>query len=360
MKIFIGAEHIISPIGNTVEENFMNLKKNISGIKLFEKAGFKEEDIHLAKIAGIGTENKFDDLLANCLTETGYKVSPETISSGRTIIIVSTTKGDLEKTLTGTIINSVKQLQKKFSLKNVPLVVSNACASGVIAIIAGANFIRAGIYDHAIIIGCDVISDFVLFGFQSLFAISSEPCAPFDKDRKGITLGEGVSAVVLSKEKNIFREQPVEFLYGTSSNDANHISGPSRTGEGLYRTIKKTLSLSKVEANEIDFISAHGTATMFNDDMESIAFDRMAMNDIPLNSFKGYFGHTLGAAGIIETACSIQSMRNNLLIKNYGIKNQGTAKPINVISENQNKEINIVLKTASGFGGCNASLMLQK
>ncbi|MBK5285686.1 MAG: beta-ketoacyl synthase [Bacteroidia bacterium] len=360
VKIFIGAEQIISPLGNTVEENFMGLKQNISGIKLFEKSGFKQEDVHLAKFTGRKNENKFDDLLENCLSETLRNISPEIITSEKTIIILSTTKGDLEKSLTGTIVNSVNLLQKKFSVKNVPLVVSMACASGVIAIITGANLIRAGIYSHAIIIGCDVISDFVLFGFQSLFAIGSEPCAPYDRDRKGITLGEGAAAVVLSNEKNIFHQEPVEFIHGTSSNDANHISGPSRTGEGLFRTIKKTLSDSKVQADDIDFISAHGTATLYNDDMESIAFDKMGLNDIPLNSFKGYFGHTLGVAGVIETACCLQSMRNNLLIKNYGFKNIGTTKPINVISVNERKEIKTVLKTSSGFGGCNASMVLQK
>ena len=360
MKIFIGAEHIITPIGNTAEENFLNLKKNISGIKRFEQAGFKKEDINLSKISSIEKANKFDTLLEDCLLNTGKKISSEIISSDKTIVIISTTKGDLEENLNGTIIKSARQIQNKFSLKHVPLVISDACASGVIAINTGANLIRAGLYTHAIVIGCDVISDFVLFGFQSLFAISDEPCAPFDRDRKGITLGEGGAAVVLSKEQAIFNEPPVEFLHGTSSNDANHISGPSRTGEGLYRTVKKTLSASDIKTNEIDFISAHGTATLFNDDMESIAFDRLGMNNIPLNSFKGYFGHTLGAAGVIETACCIQSMRNNFLIKNQGFKTIGTSKEINVLSENQNKEVGVVLKTASGFGGCNASLLLKK
>ena len=152
----------------------------------------------------------------------------------------------------------------------------------------------------------------------------------------------------------------MEYMDGSSSNDANHISGPSRTGDGLFRTVKKTLQFSNVNEKEIDFISAHGTGTIFNDEMESIAFDRLKMNAIPMNSLKGYFGHTLGAAGVIETAICLQSMRNNLLIKNLGFENQGTPKQINILTENKTLEVKTVLKTASGFGGCNASLILRK
>ncbi len=360
MKIFAGAEHIISPLGTTAEDNFLNLQKNISGINLFAGAGFKKENINLSKITSLKKEKKFDVLLENCVVAVKEKISDQVFGSAKTIVVISTTKGNLDENLMGTIINSAKRFHTQFAFKNFPLVISNACASGVIAITTAANLIRAGTYNHAIVIGCDVISDFVLFGFQSLFAISDEPCAPFDKNRKGISLGEGCAALVLSNEKTVFNSQPVEFICGSSSNDANHISGPSRTGEGLYRTVKKTIEAGRVGIGEIDFISAHGTATLYNDDMESVAFDRLGMNEIPLNSLKGYFGHTLGAAGVIEVACCIQSMKNNLLIKNIGFKNAGTPKQINVLTSNQAKEVTTVLKTASGFGGCNASLLLRK
>lgn len=111
---------------------------------------------------------------------------------------------------------------------------------------------------------------------------------------------------------------------------------------------------------DIDFISAHGTATLFNDEMEAIAMNRLNMQHIPLNSFKGFFGHTLGAAGIIETAMCIQSMRKNVLLKSVGYDECGTSVPLHIIQESKPCNINTVLKTASGFGGCNASLIIQK
>ena len=200
----------------------------------------------------------------------------------------------------------------------------------------------------------------MLFGFQSLYAISDEPSQPFDKNRKGISLGEGAAGVVMTLDKNIYKDSYFEFLEGTSSGDANHISGPSRTGEGLYRTIKNSLTLADVEPSEIDYISAHGTGTNYNDEMESIAFSRLNLSETPLNSLKGFFGHTLGAAGLIEIAICLQSLKNNLLIKSFGYNEPGTTKELNILKENKTQELNTILKTASGFGGCNASAIIRK
>jgi len=359
VKIFIGGENIISPLGNGIKENFSKLRDNVSGISIFKNAGFNKEEICLSRISCNST-SKYDFLLNTCLDEVKKNVSSDIFTSDKMILVISTTKGDIEKSFTGTIVNSTGELQKKNFLKHFPVIVSNGCASGVIAINTAADLIRAGIYDNAIIIGCDVISDFILYGFQSLFSISPSPCRPFDKNRKGITLGDGCASVVLSKNTSIFIDPPIEYMEGTSSNDANHISGPSRTGEGLVRTVRKTLALAEMNEKEIDFISAHGTGTIYNDEMESIAFDRLGMNHIPLNSLKGYFGHTLGAAGVIETAICLQSMRNNMVIKSLGFEIPGIPKQLNIANENKKQEIRTVLKTASGFGGCNASLILKK
>ncbi len=357
---YIGAEEIISPLGQNIQESFLAVCENRSGISLVPKVGFSNEDLHLAKITSLSGEKKFEFLLVDMLENISKQIDPSVISSTKTLVILSSTKGDLDSDITNPFDPAVGVLVKHFDLKTQPVIVSNACISGVLAINAANNFIKAGFFEHVIVIGCDVISDFVLFGFQSLFALSALPCMPFDKNRNGITLGEGCSAVVVSKTKDIFKNLPLELLSGTSANDANHISGPSRTGEGLYRTIQKTLRQNNVSADEIDFISAHGTATIFNDEMEAVAFDRLNMANIPLNSMKGYFGHTLGAAGVMETAISMQMMRNNFLIKSLGYSETGTSKTLNIATENRSSELNTILKTASGFGGCNASLLLRK
>lgn len=360
MRTYIGAENIISPLGATAEDNFNKIKNHQSGIKQFKGIGFGKEAIFLSKINENNPKNFFYTLLSQCLSSLIKRTKTGIIENKETLVLISSTKADIIENISTPFINPINQLQKEFKLYHTPLVVSNACVSGVLAMNVARNYIQAGKYKHIFVVGADVISDFVLYGFQSLFAISDEPCQPFDKNRKGITLGEGAGGVLMSNDKSVFDTTCFEFVNGTSSNDANHISGPSRTGEGLFRTVNKTLKSAGLQAQNIDFISAHGTATIFNDEMESIAFERLNMNEIPLNSLKGYFGHTLGASGLIETAICIQSMRNNLLIKNLGFNEIGTSKELNLLTQNKATEVNTILKTASGFGGSNASLIIRK
>ena len=112
--------------------------------------------------------------------------------------------------------------------------------------------------------------------------------------------------------------------------------------------------------NNIDLINAHGTGTLFNDEMESIAFSRCMDENIPVCGLKGYFGHTLGASGIIETVICKLSLQHNMLVKTLGYSQHGVSKPLNITQENINKQLNTCLKTSSGFGGTNASILLTK
>jgi 3-oxoacyl-[acyl-carrier-protein] synthase-1 len=145
-----------------------------------------------------------------------------------------------------------------------------------------------------------------------------------------------------------------------SINDANHISGPSRTGEGLVQSIESALREAGVSPGSIDYISAHGTATLYNDEMETIAFNRMGLKEVPINSFKGYYGHTLGSAGLLETVIGLESLRQNRLFKSLGYEDAEEERQINVISDNMDHEVDYFLKTASGFGGTNTAVLFEK
>ena len=206
------------------------------------------------------------------------------------------------------------------------------------------------------------MTHFVVSGFQSFKAVSSEVAKPYDAKRDGISLGEGCGTIVLTNhESKIKNQEPrIKVTGGASSNDANHISGPSRTGDGLYIAIDKTLKESEIKASEIDYISGHGTATLYNDDMESVAINDIGLAEVPMNSLKSYFGHTLGAAGIIESIVGLHSMKENTLIGTYNFNELGVSKPINIIKETRSTTINNCLKTAAGFGGCNAAVLFQK
>jgi 3-oxoacyl-[acyl-carrier-protein] synthase-1 len=144
------------------------------------------------------------------------------------------------------------------------------------------------------------------------------------------------------------------------SNDANHISGPSRTGEELYQAIDQAMRSAGVETGAIDLISAHGTATIYNDEMEAKAITLAGLQDVPVNSLKGYYGHTLGAAGLIESVISLHSMKAGLIIPTLGFSEMGVTKPLNVCRQLEEKPIQHCLKTASGFGGCNAAVIFSK
>jgi 3-oxoacyl-[acyl-carrier-protein] synthase-1 len=358
--IYIGAEEVISPLGTHAETNFSALMADFSAIRLIPGAGFNNTDLHLAKFFEQDAAISFEGLVGSIIKSVAQRIDESIIRSDRTLVMISSTKGGLYDNMQDPFGQVIDQLTIQFNLVHKPVVVSNACISGVLAINAAGNMINAGLYDHIIVVGCDIVTDFVVYGFQSLFAISERPCMPFDQNRTGVTLGEASSAVLLSNTAAVYQKKPFTLLTGTSANDANHISGPSRTGEGLFRSIRKTLEKNGVSASEVDFISAHGTGTAYNDEMESIAMDRLSLTSVPLNSFKGYFGHTLGAAGVLETAISLQMMRNSMLIKSRGYSIPGTSIPLNIITETATSPLKTILKTASGFGGGNASLLIRE
>jgi len=374
--VFVIADNILSPVGTTTTGNFEQLKQLNSGVKKqtdnamseapFYASLFNGTEIFLTQ-DGLPGFTKFEKLLITSIDDvvqnTGILVTDK-----KTVLIISTTKGNIS--LLETEDNNI-DLQNRMALHtsaslvagyfnffNKPIVISNACISGLLAIITGMRLIQSGQYDNAVITGADVISKFVLSGFQSFQAISDEACKPFDSDRKGINLGEAAGSVILSSNKKFAAE--IKLSGGGVSNDANHISGPSRTGEELSVAIKKALSNAAVSADAIDFISAHGTATLYNDEMEAKALNICGLEKVPVNSLKGYYGHTLGAAGLIESIITAHSMKENLLIPTRGFRETGVSQPINICSTLQTASLNKCLKTASGFGGCNAALVLSK
>ena len=369
MTVWIGAESMITPLGLGAENNFnkiingkIAIKKNliIPGLKrpvtasvIEEPLNFGSDNLALTKIESLSLA-----AINDCLSFVDQK------QLGKTLFILSTTKGDIEKLNSGLLEEARPSYLCNRLLQFIPFkvdakTISMACISGLLSIIHATDLIKAGEYESVLVLGADLVSRFTLSGFESFFALSPDFCKPYDKTRNGLNLGEAAAAVLLSKNKNVFKTQALIFEGGASANDANHISGPSRTGEGLVRAIEKSLKLTGTDRKSIDFISSHGTATIYNDDMESVAFNRCDIETIPTSSFKGFFGHTLGAAGVLEMAVCMQSMRKSILPINMGIKTNGTVSALNILHKNKAQEIKVILKTASGFGGCNAAGILK-
>ncbi len=377
-KVYITHHNIISSLGFDSKTNFKNLLSNKSGIrkvhgdngKFFYSSIVDKEkvDMEFSEIGDIERYTTLEKMMILSIDK--ILLASKLPISDKTGLIIATTKGNVDALSPKSKFHSDKkraylytlaeQIRDFFSLKNEAIVLSNACVSGVLAISVADKLIKSQMYDDIIIVSGDLVTDFILSGFSSFQALSDLPCKPFSKNRTGINIGEAVASVLVSSSVSESSIDNIQIIGNGSSNDANHISGPSRTGEGLCLSVKSALKEAQITENEIDYISAHGTATPYNDEMESVAFGRLRMLDIPLNSLKGYYGHTLGASGMLESVIGLESLRQNTLIASLGFDELGVSEPLNIIRDNEHKELNIFLKTASGFGGCNSAVIFKK
>jgi 3-oxoacyl-[acyl-carrier-protein] synthase I len=372
-KVYISHTNCITPIGFDVISNIDNIINGISGIQKhteqslmkdsFYASIINENDLNVAfaKISSIKTFTKLEKMMILAL----YPMVKKLILDEKTAFILSTTKGNINA-LKNNLTNNIQEAQlatlaktvaQFFKFKTQPIVVSNACVSGILAVSVAKRLIQSEMYDTVFIVAGDIVSQFVLSGFNSFQAMSDSVCKPYSINRTGVNLGEATAAVLVTSNNVNAR---IEVLGDGSINDANHISGPSRTGEGLVRSIESALVEAKINSELIDYISAHGTATPFNDEMEAIAFNRLELQNVPINSLKGYYGHTLGASGLLETVIGIESMVENKLFASLGFDEIGVSQTINIIQKNQDKNIDYFLKTASGFGGCNTAVIFKK
>lgn len=364
------SDNMISSLGFTTQEHIGSFRKGQSGISSFSDvipfASVIDERRANQEWGSLGIEgcfSKLEKLLILSISKTLAKVND--FKPQNCILILSTTKGNIDGLRKGNSDDPylwalAKKISECFKFKRTPIVISTACISGTSAAVLAHRFIKMGLHEQVLVVGGDIISDFTMSGFTSFRAIGTSPCRPYDKERDGITLGEGVGSILFSNKKNLNSVSHIKVIGGASSNDANHISGPSRTGDGLFYAIEDCLQEGNVSAEKIGFISAHGTATAFNDEMESKAFNLAGLEGVPINSLKGYFGHTLGAAGILECIATIHSLFNEELYPSLGFSELGVSQSINVISKYQLSSITFGLKTASGFGGCNASILFEK
>lgn len=379
---YIIADNIISPLGETSEENYLSVKAGRSGIRAYEPgtcnipegfyASLLFEDFetltlrsaqkaiaNALKNIGNGQKNMGNELktIGNARLE---------LKGKRTAFILSSTKGNIEENIS--LADSAQRIASQLGIDAKPIVVCNACISGLSALILGNRLIDSDLYDAAIVCGCDTPRQFILSGFQSLKALSPEPCRPFDMERMGLNLGEAAATLILSK--NPIQGNSWRMGDGFIRNDAFHISTPSKTADGLYLSLQRTLESFTKEISstckQIDlkehlaFINAHGTATLFNDQMESVAIGRAGLSDLPANAYKSFWGHTMGAAGILETIISMKAIDDDTILGTRGFSELGVSGKMNICAENRPTDKKGFIKMLSGFGGCNATIWAAK
>jgi len=363
---------IFSPLGTNAAVNFAAIKNGVLAVKhhtgnKIAAQGFYGAVLSDDQLGLLAEYPQLSPLEAMCIHAVKDALQDIAIETAREdcIFVFSSTKGNIEwlgekEDRYIHLHYSARVIAQYFGNPNNPVIISNACISGSLALITAKRLIDAGKYKHAIVIGCDRFSSFVLAGFQSFQAVAQAACRPFDRDRQGINLGEAAACIILSGEK-VEGSRPLASLKGGGlSNDANHLSGPSRTGEELAMAIGDALSESGIPPGNIGAISAHGTATVYNDEMEAKALNLAGVAEAPLHSLKGYIGHTLGAAGIIESIVACMAMKEHYLPASPGFEHLGVSQPVNVMAAPRTAAYQYLLKTASGFGGCNAALIWEQ
>ena len=249
-------------------------------------------------------------------------------------------------------------LQRVLNLKGPCYAISTACSSGVKSIAAGQRLIANDVCDAVLVGGVDTLCRLTLRGFHSLGLISEQPCQPMDQNRRGINIGEGAGLLLLEKPGAAHKHRPHVLAIGESS-DAHHMSTPHPEGKGAVLAMNTALQLAGLSTGEIDYINLHATATPINDQIEAIAIQTLFNDTVPCSGSKGITGHTLGAAGAIETIISLLALEHRFIPGTCGLQAVDKSCDCRVIRNPQaNQNLHRVMSNSFGFGGNNASIIL--
>ena len=397
-RVYITGIGIITALGNNTEENLSSLMEERSGIGEITLI----DTIHKGKFPLAEVKLTHEELLDQVgllhksnLTRTAllgmiaaraamHSAGIDNAKDSRTGLISATTVGgmdrselfyekflaDKSKGQLRDIVNhdcgdSTERIAEFTGIREFITTISTACSSSLNAIAFGAQLIKAGLVDRVLAGGTDSVTKFTLNGFNTLMILDKNKCRPFDDTRAGLTLGEGAAFVVLESEELVNREKKnilCELTGYGNANDAYHQTASSPEGTGAYLAMQKALEMSGQTPERIDYINVHGTGTSNNDLSEGIAIERLFGENVPaFSSTKSYTGHTLGAAGAVETVISILSMTNNVIFPNLNFSTRMKELKITPVTQLK-KEINLrhVLTNSFGFGGNNSTLIISK
>lgn len=380
--IYVEADNILTPLGATTEQNVAAVVAGQSALRAYTDAQgllepytaslFTAEQNEAMAVQGLSA---FESMVVSSAHK-ALAAAAIDVASPRTVLVVSSTKGNVELLKADAPVpdeyylgESARHIAAALGVTTTPLTVCNACISGLSAIILAQRLLDAGHYDHAIVCGADCQSRFIISGFQSLKALSSAECRPFDMERTGLNLGEAAATIVLGREQT--RDGQWAVMRGSVHNDAYHTTQPAKRGDGLLLCLQDVVRWEREEGREererlgrtacnLALVNAHGTATLFNDQMESVAIERAGLSDVPVNALKGYFGHTMGAAGILETIITMHTLDQHIIIGTRGCEERGVSGQVKLSASHQPTDKTAFVKTISGFGGCNAAVLVER
>lgn len=387
---------IISAIGNNVEENYNSLISCNKGIAKVSKINtIHKDDIMVGEVnfTNQELEEQLGLLPDNNYSRTallGVIAAKEAIedagivdiSEHKTGLISATSVGGMDMTekyyydylessehrkyIQGHHAgDSTQKIAEELGIEeSLVTTISTACSSAANSIMYGARLIKAGKLDRVIVGGMDCLSKFTINGFKTLMILSDTYNTPFDENRKGLNLGEAAAFLVLESDALVAKENKKVLAYVKgygNANDAFHQTASSENGDGATLAMEKALKVANLQAEDIDYINAHGTATGNNDLSEGRAIIRVFKDNVPdFSSTKPYTGHTLAAAGGIEAVYSVLALQNNVVFPNLNFKTPMKEFAITPETELKEKELNIVLSNSLGFGGNCSTLIFSK
>ncbi|MCL4477478.1 MAG: beta-ketoacyl-[acyl-carrier-protein] synthase family protein [Deltaproteobacteria bacterium] len=371
--IFITGSGILNPLGRGHLSTLRSLKNSVRGIRninLFEVAADQ-----LMPVANIDTPLKIEDgiprthalaLAAAQDAMEGHRCTPDAIVIGVTtggmskseVLLNSGVKSPKEFAYhgTGTV---ATYLAKHFSCHGPVFTISTACSSGTVAIKIALELIRQGKANRVLAGGVDALCWFTYFGFLSLQLLDPKGARPLDRDRAGISLGEGAAMFLIERAKNPPPGSVTQVLGGGISCDAYHPTAPHPTGDGALKAMRDAIADAGIDAADIGYVNLHGTATMDNDASEAMALKRLFGDRIPpLSSTKGMTGHSLGAAGAVEFAICSLSVSEGIIPGNIGCMNLDSSLGILPVLKPESRPVKIAMSNSFGFGGNNASVII--
>ena len=384
--IAIQAAGVVTPIGQDVEAFWSSLATGASGISSIER--FPVDDLRVGqggeikKLTRITSWARVPDCRATrflvsaadeLVTRSGFRPLP--LPVGRVAVVVGTALGGVEegeRALAGPVSRRrlraalydapAHALARWLGARGPVITVCTACASGATALAVGADLLRQGEADAVIAGGYDILCRFVMRGFDALRSLTRELVRPFDRRRSGLLLGEGAALVLLVRERDSTAPLGRLLGYGSAS-DGSHIAAPDPEGRGLERAIRAALAQAAVAPADLEFVSAHGTATPVNDPIETAAVKRVLgprAHAIPVNSIKPTMGHTMGAAATLEAIMCLLAYRHGVIPPTLNLEEPDPDCDLDYVpGAARAARPRLSLSTSLGFGGCNAALVLE-
>ncbi|NBI29807.1 beta-ketoacyl-[acyl-carrier-protein] synthase family protein [Chengkuizengella marina] len=385
MNVYITGIGVCTSVGTTVEETWENILLGKHGTKKISK--FPSLELNACEIPNIHelhcNSSHMNDI--GNATKLFLKTAEEAIQdadlemsdNAKIGLAIGTTMGEID-CLENRLLNKsfhakfqggpdaiANQNYKLLNLNGPSWTITNACAAGNIAISRAMDEIIYGHADVMIAGGVDVLSWIAIHGFRSLKAMSPDLCTPFDKERKGLILGEGAGVLILESERHLMKRNKLpraKLLSCGLSSDAHHITQPDPNGHGAIKAMNSAIKMAEINVKDIQYVSAHGTGTTANDLMEAKAIKAVFSHTNPyVSSIKSQIGHTLGGASAIEAALCVQAINTNTLPPNIHLRNQDPEIELNVIKETPVKtHVHYLMSNAYAFGGVNTSIIIGR